>query len=121
MKLKAVLKVLEEHGHPLTKASLYRAGIKNGFLTREPYKNTYRYVVNEAEFNKWLDKASFEVPDDLESLNVVAKKMNVPYTTLKSMCDRGELRSYNYGAGRGVTYVKLRDVEVAIGIHNQNN
>lgn len=121
MKLKEVLNVLNERGHPLTRASLYRAGLKNNFLTKESYGKINRYVIDEEKFNDWLNKATEKIPNGMMTLSEIAKELNVTYSVIKNMVINGELDTFNYGAGRGVSYAKLRDAEIAIAIHKQNN
>lgn len=118
MKFKQVFERCEDKGIKITKQGLYLAGLKNGFILRNPETHSNTFV--QKEFEKWMKKKLEVVPEGYYSFADCAKKLNKPLNTIYYLIRAGNLKIKKVGTGE-VKYVRLEDLEKYIEIRQHGS
>lgn len=118
MKFKQVYKRCEEKGIKITKEGLYKAGLHNGFIVRNPEKHSNTFI--QKEFEKWIEKKLEVAPEGYVSFAECSEKLNIPLATIYYLIREGNLKTIQVGTKK-VKYVRLREIEKHIEIRERGS
>lgn len=112
MYVNEVLRKCEERGYKITKAGLYRAGVKYGFLTRTDGQRSFDF--DQKKFLEWLDRAVEEIPEGWMTLAEASKALGVSIAQMYLLVKDENSGVRYFGSGKGVMYVDPKRVEEVI-------
>lgn len=118
MKFKQVFERCEQNGIKITKHGLYLAGLKNGFIIRNPEKHNNTFV--QKKFENWMKKKLEVVPEGFYSFAECSKKLNKPLNTIYYWVKEGNLEIKKVGTSE-VKYVRFEDLEKYIEIRQHGS
>lgn len=112
MYMNDVIKKCEEKGYKITKAGLYQAGQKYGFLKKPDGQHSWDF--DQKKFLEWLDKATEEIPEGWVTLNEASKILNVSLPQMYILVKDENSGARYIGSGKGVLYVDPKRIEEVI-------
>jgi len=105
---KEVLKKCEDKGVCCSRMTVYRAGIKEGFIVKSEEGNQLKNDI----FEKWLDKIVSGIPDNCIFICNAVKSSKIPYSYFKYYFEKNNVSVMKYY--NGLMYVKKSDVDAVI-------
>lgn len=100
MYLRVVQAVCKMLGHPMTPESLYKTGVKYGFLVGERGSRSSRttYTFDRAKFMEWIEKATEPIPEGYApAVELLKKYKSLNYAKLISQSDKGNIKYLKMG------------------------
>lgn len=97
-----VLNKCRQENHPMTRAGIYSAGKKHGFLEGKDDKGRWNF--NQKKFIEWLKKSNENPPEGWVTLNELSKQLEISisncYLLIKNK-NSGAKRFGNVPGGKG--------------------
>lgn len=111
-----VLKRCEEKGRQVTKAGIYHAGKKNGFI----YKKDGEYELDIVKFNEWLKKSNEVPPAGYVRIKELAMKFGLSLSKAYAIVNDYGCKMKKIG-NKGVSYVEQKSFENSIKKHSEKH
>ena len=104
-----VVQRCKEKGYKITRQGIYLAGKREGFI----YENDSGKQLDLEKFDKWLEKATEQVPDNYLSAKDIVKKYHVSQVFAYTVLKDSDCVCKNFGY-KGIIYGEEKSVEDVI-------
>jgi len=110
---KEVIRRCHEKGLDMCRMTVYRVGIKNGFLV----KGDGRGKFDEDAFNRWLNLVTLSLSEDDIYIKDAVKQYNIPYSYFQYYFNKNNIEIKEHT--NGLKYVRKSEVESVVEKYNR--